>query len=72
MSLMFTGPNEGWQLECDTCFESGFMDRWADASTLVLEAELDGWKLEEYDRWDGVTYAEAECPGCNGTDEEQR
>ena len=40
------------------------MHRWDDASSLVLEAEQQGWKLDEYPDWDGVTYADAQCHEC--------
>lgn len=64
MSLLFAGPNEGWELSCDECYETMFMREWDDASNLVLRAEGDGWELEEYAKWDGVTYADAKCHVC--------
>tara|TARA_R100000329_G_scaffold151329_1_gene147024 strand:- start:1929 stop:2162 length:234 start_codon:yes stop_codon:yes gene_type:complete len=64
MALQFEGPNSGWELSCDGCWDLMFMHRWDDASSLVLEAEQQGWKLDEYPDWDGVTYADAQCHEC--------
>lgn len=64
MALQFAGPNEGWELSCDECWDLMFMHRWDDASSLVLEAEQQDWKLDEYADWDGVTYADATCLKC--------
>lgn len=64
MALEFAGPNEGWELSCDGCWDLMFMHRWEDASSLVLEAEQQDWKLNEYADWDGVTYADATCLKC--------
>ena len=64
MSLMFTDPDEGWQLECDICYDMAWSQRWLDAGSLVLEAEGEGWRMDVYDRWDGVAYADAKCPEC--------
>ena len=64
MGLMFTDPDEGWQLECDECYDMAWNQRWLDAGSLVLEAEQQGWKLDEYPDWDGVTYADAQCHEC--------
>ena len=70
MSLMFTDPDEGWQLECDNCYEMLWSQRWLDAGSLVLEAEGEGWELE-VTRWDGVTYADAKCEECKEGDEDE-
>jgi len=64
MALQFAGPNEGWELTCDGCWDTMFMHRWDEASSLVLEAEQQDWVLDEYGTWDGVTYADAQCHLC--------
>ena len=64
MGLLFAGPNEGWELSCDGCWDMMFMQRWDDASSLILEAEQQDWKLDEYAEWDGVMYADAQCHVC--------
>jgi len=64
MSLMFAGPDEGWELECDICYGQEWRERWLDAGSLILEAEGEGWRMDPYDKWDGVTYADAACPEC--------
>lgn len=69
MGLMFTDPDEGWQLECDECYDMAWSQRWLDAGSLVLEAEGEGWQLEVCDKWDGVTYADAKCYECNESEE---
>lgn len=71
MSLMFTDPDDGWQLECDNCYEMLWSQRWLDAGSLVLEAEGEGWELEVV-RWDGVTYADAKCAECVEGDEDEK
>lgn len=69
MGLMFAGPDEGFELECDSCNDQAWSNRWQDAGSLVVEAASDGWTLDEYEEWDGVSYADAECPACNGNED---
>ena len=57
---------DGWSLECDDCMMTEFSGRWEPASVIVLEVEQDGWRLDEYDRFDGVCFADAECAACGG------
>lgn len=70
MGLMLTGPDEGWELECDNCYDMLWNQRWLDASSLVLEAEGEGWELECV-KWDGVMYADAKCEQCKESDEDE-
>ena len=58
MGLVFAGPDEGFELECDICYQQEWRERWLDAGSLVVEAE------EQLDKWDGVTYADVKCPEC--------
>ena len=64
MGLIFAGPDEGFELECDNCYQLEWRERWLDAGSLVVEAEGEGWVMEQLDKWDGVTYADARCPEC--------
>ena len=71
MGLIFAGPDEGFELECDNCYQLEWRERWLDAGSLVVEAEGEGWEMEQLDKWDGVTYADARCPECQeGNDED--
>ena len=66
MPLTFDTEN-GWLLECDQCMMTEFSGRWEPASNLILEAEMnDGWRFDEYGRFDGFVLADAECPECGG------
>jgi hypothetical protein len=58
---------DGWSLECDDCGKFEFSGRYKPASDLILEVEHnDGWRLDQYERFDGVTLADAECAECGG------
>lgn len=70
MSLMFEGPIEGWSLACGSCPNEAWSGRWEAADELMYSAEAEGWSFEQYRQWDGVTFADAECPMCNETEEE--
>lgn len=66
MPLTFE-TEDGWSLECDDCGMFGFSGRWEPASNVILEAEHnDGWRLDQYERFDGVVLADAECAECGG------
>jgi len=64
MGLIFAGPDEGFELECDSCYQVEWRERWLDAGSLVVEAEGEGWEMEQLNEWDGVTYADGKCPEC--------
>lgn len=70
MGLIFAGPDEGFELECDLCYQMEWRERWSDAGSLVLEAEGEGWEMELVEKWDGVTYADAKCPECTEESED--
>lgn len=70
MGLIFAGPDEGFELECDICYQQEWRERWLDAGSLVVEAEGEGWEMEMIDKWDGVAYADARCPECQEGDDE--
>lgn len=65
MALAFD-VEDGWSLECDECLMVEFSGRWEPVSSIVLEVEQHGWRLDEYDRFDGVSFADAECAACGG------
>lgn len=70
MALLFAGPDEGFELECDICYQQEWRDRWCDAGSLVVEAANEGWEMELAEEWDGVTYADAKCPECTEESED--
>lgn len=69
MSLCFDGPTEGWSLTCGNCGYVEYTNTWQSADVLIMEAESDGWSFEQFDDWDGVSFADGECAECNGTNE---
>ncbi len=67
MSLEFKGPNDGWSLNCDKCRHNEFEGKWQPADIIVNDQIRSYWEFDEYANWDGVTFADALCPECNGT-----
>lgn len=67
MGLEFEGPTEGWALRCDDCYETEFTGAWQSADVLVADYQGEyNWEFSEYKDWDGISYADAVCPICNG------
>ncbi len=67
MALVFD-VEDGWSLECDQCLMSEFSYRWEPMSVIVSEIEKHGWRLDEYDNFDALVFADAECAVCGGRD----
>lgn len=63
MSVVKWDIDEDWEAECDTCgVRHSVSNLHLDA--VVAACADDGWLLEQFDTFDGVTFASAECERC--------
>lgn len=67
MALEFISANNGWSLNCDECSHNEFEAKLQLAHIIIDDQIRSYWEFDEYANWDGITFADALCPECNGT-----